>query len=201
MARRLPKFPLEMANGEKVRNIEDLRKNADVDSIVKYFFSGQLNLWCRAFGYDNLPEQFESVACKMIKSIYETFEIPVDDSQIEAYVKEKGIHISGKPVVGTENDEEIIDDEELKSKLKSYVDPDVNLSDYAIDLLPVNSRLTIIRILAKKDSYRYNYIHDTFLNQPNDWIYQDIASRLWGIHLSKQERPRRYFSSTFPKTT
>lgn len=186
MARRLPKFPLEMTNGEKVRNIEDLRKNADVDSIVKYFFSGQLNLWCRAFGYDNLPEQFENINVRLIKSIYETLEISVDESEIENYVKERGIRVSGKPNMNAENDDEIIDDEELKNKLQSYVDPEVNLSDYAIDLLPVNSTLTVVRILFKKDSSRFNNIHDDSIGfRRDDWIYQNIALMLWAVHRIK----------------
>ena len=40
----MPKFPLKMANGVNVRNIEDLRTNADIESIVGYYLSGQLIL-------------------------------------------------------------------------------------------------------------------------------------------------------------
>ncbi len=198
MARRLPKFPLEMANDAKVRSIEELRENADVKSIVAYFLDGRLKRWCDAWRYDSLSEKLEDVTAELIKNIYDVIEIPVDESEIEAYVKENSTHINGKSV-GTDNDEEIVDDEELKKKLKPYVDPDVNLSDYSVDLLPVNSKMTIIRIQHKKDSYRYNYIHDIIPNLPNDDIYSDIALRLWGIHVSMQEKPTRYFPSTFSK--
>ena len=198
MAKRLPKFPLEMANGAKVRSIEELRENADIKSIVAYFLDGRLKRWCNAWRYDGLPEKLEDTTCEMIKNIYDVLEIPVDDSQIEAYVKENGIHVSNKSVVDTENDEEIIDDEELKNKLKSYVKSDVNLSDYAIDLLPVNSTLTVVRILIKKDSSRYNFIHDDKIGFQNDWIYQNIAYMLLAIHTTIQSNPSQ-FSSKSPK--
>lgn len=196
---KLTRFPLEMANGAKVRSIEELRENADVKSIVAYFLDGRLGRWCSAWRYDDLPAQLEDAAAELIKRIYDALEIPVDASEIENYVKESGIRVSGKPAMNAENDDEIVDDEELKKKLQPYVDPEVNLSDYAIDVLPVNSKITIIRIVYKKDSFRYNYIHDIIPNLPNDDIYSDIALRLWGIHVSRQEKPTRYFPSTFSK--
>ena len=195
---KLIKFPLEMENGAKVRSIEELRENADVKSIVAYFLDGRLGRWCNAWRYDGLPEKLEDTTCEMIKNIYDVLEIPVDDSQIEAYVKENGIHVSDKSVADTENDEEIIDDEELKNKLKSYVNPDVNLSDYAIDLLPVNSTLTVVRILIKKDSSRYNFIHDAKIGFQDDWIYQNIASILLAIHTTIHSNSSQY-SSPSPK--
>ena len=158
MARRLPKFPLKMANGTGVRNIEDLRANADIDSIVTYFLSGQLNLWCRAFGYDNLPDKFESVTCKLIKSIYDVLEIPVQISEIEAYVKENGIHVSNKSISNAEIEEEVIDNEEVKNKLKSYVDSDVSLSDYSIEVIPVSSELKMVSVSNKKTRYCKNFV-------------------------------------------
>ncbi len=138
MARRLPKFPLKMANDENVRSIEELRANADMDSIVTYFLSGQLNLWCHAFGYGNLPEQFENVTCELIKNIYDVLEIPVKMSEIKAYVEENNIHVSGQSAGNVEMEEEVIDNEEVKKKLKFYVDSDIPLSDYSIETIPVN---------------------------------------------------------------
>lgn len=61
MARRMIKFPLKMKNGAEVRNIEELRENADVESIMKYYFSGQLNLWCKAYGYNDFSDNLKSV--------------------------------------------------------------------------------------------------------------------------------------------
>lgn len=183
---KLTKFPLEMANGAKVRSIEELRENADVKSIVAYFLDGRLGRWCNAWRYDDLPAQLENATAELIKRIYDALEIPVDASEIENYVKESGIRVSGKPAMNAENDDEIIDDEELKNKLQSYVDPEVNLSDYAIDLLPVNSTLTVVRILFKKDSSRFNNIHDDNIGfRRDDWIYQNIASMLWAVHRIK----------------
>jgi len=94
MARRMPKFPLKMANGANVRNLEDLRTNADIESIVSYYLSGQLSLWCRAFGYDAFPEKFESITFELIKSIYDTLGIPADEQEIKGYIEENGFRVN-----------------------------------------------------------------------------------------------------------
>ena len=151
---KLTKFPLEMANGAKVRSIEELRENADVKSIVAYFLDGRLGRWCNAWRYDDLPAQLEDATAELIKRIYDALEIPIDASEIENYVKESGIRVSSKPAMNAENEGEIVDDEELKNKLQSYMSPEVNLSDYVIDLVPVNSTLTVIRTFCKKTSIR-----------------------------------------------
>ena len=39
MARKV-KFALEMKNGEKVRNIEDLKEHFDIESVIGYFKDG-----------------------------------------------------------------------------------------------------------------------------------------------------------------
>lgn len=190
---KLTKFPLEMANGAKVRSIEELRENADVKSIVAYFLDGRLGRWCNAWRYDDLPAQLEDATAELIKRIYDALEIPVDASEIENYVKESGIRVSGKPAMNAENEGEIVDDEELKKKLQPYVDPEVDLSDYVIDLVPVNSTLTVIRTFCKKTSIRYSFVHDTQIRpQDDDGIYKDIASMLRTMHnISKPSKPTK----------
>ena len=47
------KFALEMANGAQVRsNLEDLRKNFDMESVTNYFLSGKLAQWLEDRYYD-----------------------------------------------------------------------------------------------------------------------------------------------------
>ncbi|MCM1133027.1 MAG: hypothetical protein NC340_06110 [Ruminococcus flavefaciens] len=182
---KLTKFPLEMENGAKVRSIEELRENADVKSIVTYFLDGRLRRWCSAWRYDDLPDKLDNITFEMIKSIYDVLGIKADDSQIEAYLKENGTQMGGKSVMRVENDDEIIDDEELKSKIKPYlskqqpyVNVDIDLSDFAIDLIPVSSSLTVIRILNRKNFNRLDYLHDARILTNSNGIYYYIALQL-----------------------
>ena len=39
------RFPLEMGNGVKVNNINELRQNFDLGAVVQYFQNGQLVEW------------------------------------------------------------------------------------------------------------------------------------------------------------
>lgn len=193
---KLTKFPLEMENGARVRSIEELRENADVKSIVTYFLDGRLRRWCSAWRYDDLPDKLDNITFEMIKSIYDVLGIKADDSQIEAYLKENGTQMGGKSVMCVENDDEIIDDEELKNKIKPYlsnqqpyVNVDIDLSDFAIDLIPVSSSLTVIRILNKKNSNRYDYLHDARIYTMSDGIYRNIALRLQCIKSFEMAQP------------
>ena len=136
---KLTRFPLEMANGAKVRSIEELRENADVKSIVAYFLDGRLGRWCSAWRYDDLPEKLENVTCEMIKNIYDVLEIPVDVQEIEAYVKENSTHMSSQPMSCAEVEEPLTDNEKVKNKLKSYIDASISLSDYSIEVTPVEA--------------------------------------------------------------
>lgn len=159
MARRMPKFPLKMANGANVRNLEDLRTNADIESIVSYYLSGQLSLWCRAFGYDAFPKKIEIITFELIKSIYTVLEIPVSEQEIKNYIKENGIHVKNTAANDTETEEEVIDNTEVKKKLKSYVNSGISLSDYAVEVMPVNDnngklckyKITVVN--AKTEQY------------------------------------------------
>ncbi|MCM1508342.1 MAG: hypothetical protein NC177_14610 [Ruminococcus flavefaciens] len=193
---KLTKFPLEMENGARVRSIEELRENADVKSIVTYFLDGRLRRWCSAWRYDDLPDKLDNILFEMIKGIYDVLGIKADDSQIEAYLKENGTQMGGKSVMCVENDDEIIDDEELKSKVKPYlnqqppyVNVDIDLSDFAIDLIPVSSSLTVIRIMYKKNSCRYNSVYDTRICTMDDGIYRNIAFQLQSIQSINMAQP------------
>ncbi len=190
MARRLPKFPLEMANGEKVRNIEDLRANADINSIVKYFLSGQLSLWCSAFGYDNLPEQFENITGGLIRVIYVTLGISVDEQEIETYVKENhGFSVENIAVTDDIEEEPVADQQEIKRKLAGYVDTDIRLADYSIEVTPVNDEngkiIKYIVTIENKNTEQYTRFALPYdvkggytKNHFEDDLYKKIANAL-----------------------
>ncbi len=48
------RFPLEMGNGVKVNNINELRQNFDLGAVVQYFQNGQLVEWLDARYYDKI---------------------------------------------------------------------------------------------------------------------------------------------------
>lgn len=72
------KFPLEMKNGEKVRTLEELKANYDIESILNYYFSGKLKVWLeqRFYGVEleqleGLSEMVEHDIPQMLCSIFE----------------------------------------------------------------------------------------------------------------------------------
>ena len=54
---KLIRFPLEMANGKKVRTIEELRKNFDIESLLRYYADGRLLVWLSDRYYNEQVEQ------------------------------------------------------------------------------------------------------------------------------------------------
>lgn len=122
MVRRIPKFPLKMANGANVRSLEELRKNADMKTIISNFQSGKLALWCRAFGYEDLPESFDTIGFEMIKNLYTALNIPVNDDDIKAYIDNNSLSTDdSSEKVESENCIEI-DYERLKKHLSHLND-------------------------------------------------------------------------------
>lgn len=63
MARHI-RFPLVMGNGEQVRDIETLRKNFDMVSVVEYFTTGKLQQWLDNNYYEDILEAVESLTGK-----------------------------------------------------------------------------------------------------------------------------------------
>lgn len=51
------KLPLEMANGVKVRTLEELRENWDLEKILNYYLNGKLQTWLSDRYYNDLAEK------------------------------------------------------------------------------------------------------------------------------------------------
>lgn len=60
MAKRI-KFPLKMGNGESVRNIEELRDNFDLASVITYFSDGKLITWLENRYYEKEIEAIKTL--------------------------------------------------------------------------------------------------------------------------------------------
>ena len=139
MINKVPKFPLKMKNGVQVRNLEELKANIDLESIMRYYFSGQLIRWCKVFGMTDLPEQFESNNVKFVKSILLTLGLDgtIPESEITRYVNENFGDNTIHDLVPDLEEVTVTDDKTIKEKLSSMVDNTVNLNDYSIEVVPI----------------------------------------------------------------
>ena len=113
MAKKI-KFALEMADGEQVRNIDDLKEHFDVEKIVGYYLNGRLLTWLR-------DRYYENEAAKVA-------ELSRDDPQL---------HNKLCSIFGVESNVEELDAEEIAqrterlNRLKQYTDDREILSKVA----------------------------------------------------------------------
>lgn len=102
-------FPLEMKNGVRVRKIDDLRENFDINKVVSLFFSGKLLQWLEARDYD---EERDAVS-KLDESDPELAKKLCDIFDVE-YVPTEVIYTK-----------KVIEQNERLLKLKQYTDDEV----------------------------------------------------------------------------
>lgn len=110
------KFPLEMADGVQVRNLEALKENFDVEKVIAYFLDGKLQTWLADRYYE---EEAEAVAA-----------LSKDDGQIDRKLSEIfGIEYSEEDEVDIE---EISWKNERLAKIKQLTDDDeiIKNADY-----------------------------------------------------------------------
>lgn len=58
------KFPLIMKNGAEVRDIEQLREDFDMESILQYYSNGKLRRWLENNYYDDILEKVDKLENK-----------------------------------------------------------------------------------------------------------------------------------------
>ncbi|KMY62700.1 hypothetical protein TGS27_1215 [Geobacillus stearothermophilus] len=90
MLKRSIKFPLIMKSGAKVRTIEELRANFDLESVMELFFDGRLKVWLEQRFYKNELEQLERIkdipieeAETIAKRLFEIFNIPFSEDHLD----------------------------------------------------------------------------------------------------------------------
>ena len=129
MSKKILPFPLVMKNGAKVRSIEELRKNADVESIMSHYMKGTLTRWCKAFHYDDIITETDNITEQIIRKLYETLGIDVNEDELKQYFDDDtGSQTEGVDVI---EETEIIDSEDIKIKLKEF-DDSIDYNEYAI---------------------------------------------------------------------
>ena len=70
------KFPLEMANGTKVRTLEDLKEHYDIASVIKYYKDGRLLRWLKANYEDEITEKLQESEKQSLKNIFSVLDLP-----------------------------------------------------------------------------------------------------------------------------
>ena len=79
---RMIRFPLIMKNGAEVRNLEDLRENADIESMIKYYLDGRLYRWLTAFGYEEEATKIATLDEETCKKLFEVLCLEYNDEQL-----------------------------------------------------------------------------------------------------------------------
>ena len=55
-------FPLILKNNVKVRSIEELRENFDIEKIMEYYCNGKLLQWLERRYYDEIAEKIKALS-------------------------------------------------------------------------------------------------------------------------------------------
>ncbi|MDO5147777.1 MAG: DUF6273 domain-containing protein [Oscillospiraceae bacterium] len=145
MVKRMIRFPLKMKNGAEVRSIEELRANADVESVMQYYFSGQLSRWCRAFNINELPEKITENNEMFVNRILETIGIELPAEDIHNYVNNNFGNSAEVKEVPDTDEEKITDDKEVKNRLKNIMNGEINLDNYMIEVTPIEDESGTIK--------------------------------------------------------
>ena len=119
MAKKI-KFPLEMADGVKVRTLEDLQQNFNLEKVLGYYFDGKLQQW--------LADRYYK------KELNEIEELSVDDQQIaEKLCSILGVQYEADAI---DTVKDIAWRNERLAKLKQYTDDENFLAN--IDAVAFN---------------------------------------------------------------
>ena len=139
MVKRIVKFPLKMKNGAQVRSLEELRANADVESIMQYYFSGQLSRWCRVFNINELPEKIAENNEVFVNRVLDIIGVELPAEDIQNYVNNNFGKSDEIKVVPDADEEKIADDKEVKNRLQNIMNSETNLDDYKIEVTPIEN--------------------------------------------------------------
>lgn len=100
------RFPLEMANGKMVRELEEFQENFDFQRAVEYFNIGKLQQWLEALYCDDILEKLETLTLQ-------------DDNFFELFTEALGVKVQ-EPI----DPKEEIHNAELKEKLQGHIEKD-----------------------------------------------------------------------------
>ena len=135
-----PKFPLKMKNGVSVRTLEELKKNGDLESIIHYYFSGQLARWYSATGNGDIQNPIFENNKRFVESVVNILglENSLSKNEIQEYViKDFGFNTCSD--IMDIDKVCIADNQQIKKKLATMIDEQINLEDYLIESIPLKN--------------------------------------------------------------
>ena len=121
------KFGLEMADGEKVRTIEDLREHFDLKQVIDHFQSGKLLEWLEDRYYESIAKtirtidsdapDFKQKLCDALGVDYEDEDISLEDMEIEREKKAKLKQLTSDEIILSHAADVALSQEELADLL------------------------------------------------------------------------------------
>lgn len=121
---KLIKFPLEMANGAKVRTLEDLKEHYDIASVIKYYKDGRLLRWLKSNYQDEIAENLQESEKQSLRNIFSVLELPEpSDEDLK--------NVDLRNISDTENST-ATENENLKAEIKKHLKDTSLLDDWKI---------------------------------------------------------------------
>ena len=121
---KLIKFPLEMANGTKVRTLEELQEHYDIASVIKYYKDGRLLRWLKANYQDEIAENLQESEKQSLRNIFSVLELPEpSDEDLK--------NVDLRNISDTENST-ATENENLKAEIKKHLKDTSLLDDWKI---------------------------------------------------------------------
>jgi hypothetical protein len=121
---KLIKFPLEMANGAKVRTLEDLKEHYDIASVIKYYKDGRLQRWLKANYEDEIAENLQESEKQSLRNIFSVLGLPEpSDEDLK--------NVDLRNISDTENST-ATENENLKAEIKKHLKDTSLLDDWKI---------------------------------------------------------------------
>ena len=121
---KLIKFPLEMANGTKVRTLEELQEHYDIASVIKYYKDGRLLRWLKANYQDEIAENLQESEKQSLRNIFSVLELPEpSDEDLK--------NVDLRNISDTENST-ATENENLKAEIKKHFKDASQLDDWKI---------------------------------------------------------------------
>ena len=200
------KFPLKMQNGAEVRSLEELRENADVESIMKYYSNGKLKKWCKAFGMNEIAEEIPEINKEYVRKILNTLGVEITEEKIEEYILKNFENNSDDSVLQVTADieeEPVKETKGIKEEIQTLIkDQTIKLDDYIIEVLPVwndKGKIEKNRVIITNEKTE-QYSRFSFLNEErvdyNEELYkkdlnEKIAYVIKGMNKNQTELDKR----------
>ncbi len=184
MIKKVIKFPLKMKNGAEVRSLEELRENADIESIMQYYFSGKLSRWCRAFGITEIADGIEENNLSFVRKIMSDLGVTIPEEKIQEYVSNNfgtNANEGSLQITADIEEEPVKETKGIKEELQQLLieEQSIYLSDYVIEVLPVwndKGKIEKNRVIITNEKTE-QYSRFSFLNEEREDYNEELYKK------------------------